>query len=76
LRWGLLSVAAVIELENGVPCILSVTRDITEAKAAAERLTIAAEALRSSEERYRTVFEILFRGHPHHPGLTIWRAST
>jgi diguanylate cyclase (GGDEF)-like protein/PAS domain S-box-containing protein len=48
LRWGLLSVSA-IEM-NGVPCILSVTRDITDAKA-------VAEALRLSEERYRTVFQ-------------------
>jgi diguanylate cyclase (GGDEF)-like protein/PAS domain S-box-containing protein len=60
LRWGLLSVSAV-ELD-GVPCILSVTRDITEAKATEERLTIAAEALRSSEERYRKVFESCFEG--------------
>jgi diguanylate cyclase (GGDEF)-like protein/PAS domain S-box-containing protein len=60
LRWALLSVA-IIDLENA-PCILSVTRDITEAKAAAQRLTIAAEALRSSEERYRTVFETCFEG--------------
>jgi len=55
LRWGLLSVSS-IEM-NGVPCILSVTRDITEAKLAEEHLAAAAEALRLSEQRYRTVFE-------------------
>ncbi len=55
MRWGLLSVVA-IELD-GVPCILSITHDITEAKAAEERLTVAANALRSSEERYRMAFQ-------------------
>jgi diguanylate cyclase (GGDEF)-like protein/PAS domain S-box-containing protein len=55
LRWALLSVSA-IELD-GVPCILSVTRDITEAKAAEQRLATSAEALRISEARYRNVFQ-------------------
>jgi len=55
LRWGLLSVSA-IEM-NGVPSILSVTRDITDAKAAEERLIAAQEALKVSEERYRATFE-------------------
>jgi len=55
LLWGLMS-ASVIEL-NGLPCVLSVTRDITEAKAAEARLAAAAAALRLSEERYRTVFQ-------------------
>ena len=55
LRWGSLSVST-IEM-NGVPSILSVTRDITDAKEAKDLLTAAAEALRLSEERYRTVFE-------------------
>jgi diguanylate cyclase (GGDEF)-like protein/PAS domain S-box-containing protein len=55
LLWGLIS-ASVIELD-GVPCILTVTRDISEIKATAERLAATTEALRASEERYRTVFE-------------------
>jgi diguanylate cyclase (GGDEF)-like protein/PAS domain S-box-containing protein len=55
MRWGLLSVSP-IEM-NGVPSILSVTRDITDAKAAKDLLTAAAEAQRLSEERYRTVFQ-------------------
>jgi len=55
LRWGLQSVSA-IEM-NGVPCILSVTRDITDAKAAHDRLAAATGALRLSEQRYRTVFQ-------------------
>ena len=55
LRLGLLSVS-VIELD-GMACILSITRDITDAKAAEERLAAAAEALRGNEERYRTIFE-------------------
>ncbi|MGB9407821.1 MAG: PAS domain S-box protein, partial [Terracidiphilus sp.] len=55
LRWGVLSVSQ-IEI-GGVACILSITRDITDAKAAEERLAAAAEALRLSEERYRTAFQ-------------------
>ncbi len=46
--WVQLS-GALIEL-NGIPCFLIVVRDISAARA-------AAEALRLSEERYRTVFE-------------------
>jgi diguanylate cyclase (GGDEF)-like protein/PAS domain S-box-containing protein len=46
--WAVLS-GSVIELD-GVPSILLVIRDISDAKA-------AAEALRLSEERYRTVFQ-------------------
>jgi diguanylate cyclase (GGDEF)-like protein/PAS domain S-box-containing protein len=53
--WGVLS-ASKIELD-GAPCVLTVVRDITEAKAAAERLAEAQNALRSSEEHYRTVFQ-------------------
>jgi diguanylate cyclase (GGDEF)-like protein/PAS domain S-box-containing protein len=53
--WGLMS-ASLIEIE-GVPCVLTITRDISAAKAAEQLLTQAAEALRVSEERYRTVFQ-------------------
>ena len=53
--WGLMS-ASAIEI-GGVPCVLSITRDITNAKAAEERLVSATEALRVSEERYRKVFQ-------------------
>ncbi|MFY9852375.1 MAG: PAS domain S-box protein, partial [Terracidiphilus sp.] len=67
LRWGLLSVSA-IEM-NGIPCILSVTRDITDAKLAEERLVAATDALRVSEERYRTVFQNSL------DGITIARLS-
>jgi len=55
LRWGLLSVSA-FEM-NGVPSILSFTRDITDDKRAAERLAKIREALRVSEQRYHTVFQ-------------------
>ena len=55
LVWGLMS-ASLIELD-GVPCVLSVTRDISEMKAADERLAKAQEALQVSETRYRTVFQ-------------------
>jgi diguanylate cyclase (GGDEF)-like protein/PAS domain S-box-containing protein len=55
IGWGQLS-ASTIELD-GVPCILTVVRNITEAKAAAERLAAAQEALQDSELRYRTAFQ-------------------
>jgi diguanylate cyclase (GGDEF)-like protein/PAS domain S-box-containing protein len=53
--WGLMS-ASLIEIED-VPCVLTITRDISAAKTAERHLTAAAEALRVSEERYRTVFQ-------------------
>jgi diguanylate cyclase (GGDEF)-like protein/PAS domain S-box-containing protein len=55
IGWGQLS-ASMIELD-GAPCILAVVRNVTEAKAAEERLAAAQEALKASEERYRTVFQ-------------------
>lgn len=55
LIWGLLS-ASVIELD-GVPCALSVVRDLTEARMAVERLAASQKALHSSEARYSTAFE-------------------
>jgi len=55
LLWGLMS-ASLIDFD-GVPCVLSVTRDISEIKAADQRLADAAEALRASEERYRATFQ-------------------
>ena len=60
LTWGLMS-ASIIELK-GVPCILSVTRDISEAKAAQQRLAAATEALRASESHYRTIFQTSLDG--------------
>jgi diguanylate cyclase (GGDEF)-like protein/PAS domain S-box-containing protein len=54
IGWGHLS-ASIIELD-GVSCILTVVRDITESKVAAERLAAAQKALRDSEVRYRTAF--------------------
>jgi diguanylate cyclase (GGDEF)-like protein/PAS domain S-box-containing protein len=54
--WGLISVS-VIQI-TGEPCILSVSRDISDSKAAEMRLAKAQEALRSSEERYRTTFQM------------------
>ena len=55
LLWGLMS-ASVLDLD-GVLCILSVTRDVTEAKAAEQFLAQAQEALGTSEKRYRTIFQ-------------------
>ena len=54
LLWGMLS--ASLKIIDGVPCALSITRDISDIKASAERLEATAEALRISEEHYRTVF--------------------
>ena len=53
--WVLLSVS-VIEIE-GLSCILTVMRDISLAKDAESQLIKAQEAMRTSEERYRTVFQ-------------------
>ena len=55
ILWGLMS-ASLFEHE-GVSCTLSVTQDITDSKAAGERLAEAQTALLSSEERYRTAFQ-------------------
>jgi PAS domain S-box-containing protein len=55
LFWGVMS-ASVIEID-GEPCLLSVTRDVTAAKAADGRLAAAMDALRASEAHYRTVFQ-------------------
>jgi diguanylate cyclase (GGDEF)-like protein/PAS domain S-box-containing protein len=56
--WGLMS-ATVIEID-GAPCVLAVSRDISESKAAERQLATAVAALRASEERYRTVFQTSF----------------
>ena len=55
LIWVLLS-CSLMEIK-GANCILTVARDITEAKAAKERLAAAKEAQRLSEARYRTAFQ-------------------
>jgi len=55
IYWGLMSASAFEH--DGVSCALTVTQDISAAKAAEERLTAATEALRVSEERYRTAFD-------------------
>ena len=53
--------ASLIEV-NGIACVLSVSRDISAAKEAEQMLTAAVDALRASEERYRTVFQTCFDG--------------
>ena len=53
--WGSMS-ATLIELD-GVPCVLSVARDISPVKPEDKRLAAAAEALQTSEKRYRTMFQ-------------------
>lgn len=55
LVWGMISVS-LLEVE-GELCALSITRDITQAKQIEMNLVTAQRALRSSEERYRTVFQ-------------------
>ena len=60
LRLGRLSVTP-IELD-GTACILSVTRDVTEASEARKNLAKAQEALRTSEEHYRTIFQTSIDG--------------
>ena len=58
--WRELS-ASLIEL-GGTQCVLSFAQDITDAKAAEERLAAAQEACGLSEERYRTVFQTSLDG--------------
>ena len=53
--WGVMS-ASLIEID-GVQCVLTITRDISVAKAAEQRLAAANQAMRLSEARYRTVFQ-------------------
>jgi len=55
LYWAEVS-AAPIEI-GGVPCFLSIVRDISAAKAAQDHLAATTEALRLSEAHYRTVFQ-------------------
>jgi PAS domain S-box-containing protein/diguanylate cyclase (GGDEF)-like protein len=64
---GLMS-ASVMDID-GVPCMLCMTRDISEAKAAEDRLAASQEALRVSEERYRIAFQTSL------DGITINRLS-
>ena len=52
---GRMSVSS-IELDGQI-CHLAMVRDVSEAKAAEESLIAASEALRLTEERYRTAFE-------------------
>jgi diguanylate cyclase (GGDEF)-like protein/PAS domain S-box-containing protein len=56
--WGRMS-AALMEID-GAPCILSVTRDFSEAKMAGDRLVASIKALQLSETRYRAVFQSSF----------------
>jgi len=53
--WGRMS-ASPIDID-GVPCVLTISRDISDAKAAELMLAEATKALRTSEERYRKVFQ-------------------
>ena len=55
LIWAQVS-ASMIEIEEEI-CLLALVRDITEAKAAEERLAATQEALRESDARYRTAFQ-------------------
>jgi diguanylate cyclase (GGDEF)-like protein/PAS domain S-box-containing protein len=54
---------------NGVTCLLTIIRDVTAEKEAAERMMVATEAMRISEERYHTVFQTSL------DGITISRMS-
>jgi diguanylate cyclase (GGDEF)-like protein/PAS domain S-box-containing protein len=67
LFWGQLS-ASLIEI-NRVSCVLAIARDVTADKAAEELMAAATEAMRLSEERYRTVF------HTSMDGIAISRMS-
>jgi len=55
ILWGRTS--ASLFQHEGIACVLGVTQDITDAKAAAEGLAAVQAALLRSEERYRTAFQ-------------------
>ena len=55
LIWGAMSLS-LVEVE-GETCALSITRDITHIKQAEINLAAAQKAMRTSEERYRTIFQ-------------------
>jgi diguanylate cyclase (GGDEF)-like protein/PAS domain S-box-containing protein len=67
LFWGQLSATVIVV--NDTPCLLTIIRDITAEKVAAERMVAATEAIRLSEERYHTVFQTSL------DGITISRMS-
>jgi diguanylate cyclase (GGDEF)-like protein/PAS domain S-box-containing protein len=54
VRWANIS-SSLVEV-NGELCALSIARDISLAKEAREKLEQAQAALKTSEERYRTIF--------------------
>ncbi|MDR3723012.1 MAG: PAS domain S-box protein [Terracidiphilus sp.] len=54
VRWANIS-SSLVEV-NGETCALSIARDISLAKEAKEKLEQAQAALKTSEERYRTIF--------------------
>ncbi len=49
--------ASLIEI-GGNRCLIAFGQDISEAKAAEERLAAAAKELRATEDRYRTAFQM------------------
>ena len=58
--WGRMSASLVVVDDE--PCIFAITRDITKSK-------LAEEALRTSEERYRSIFQTS------HDGISVTRMS-
>jgi diguanylate cyclase (GGDEF)-like protein/PAS domain S-box-containing protein len=54
VRWANIS-SSLVEV-NGELCALSIARDISQAKESREKLEQAQAALKTSEERYRTIF--------------------
>jgi diguanylate cyclase (GGDEF)-like protein/PAS domain S-box-containing protein len=53
--WGRIT-CQMIEID-GLQCTFATVRDITEARASEQRMNLAVEALRHSEERYRIAFQ-------------------
>jgi diguanylate cyclase (GGDEF)-like protein/PAS domain S-box-containing protein len=60
IMWSLMT-STVLEMD-GQQCHLALVRDVTEARAAEERMKATLEALRVSEERYSTAFQTSLDG--------------
>lgn len=58
LTWVMLTISIQYDYERRPFCFLTMVQDINDRKQAEERLAAAQEALRVSEERYRTAFQM------------------
>ncbi len=62
LTWVMLTISIQYDEEGKPLCFLALAQDINDRKQAEERLAATQEALRVSEERYRTAFQMSLDG--------------